>query len=198
MKTRLVSMTFAALLLLWSAVSFAGEFEDGLAAYNREDYKTAVAMLTKAANKGDAKAQTMLGAMYSEGQGVPQDYKQAASWYRKAADQGNAKAQTNLGAMYADGRSVTQDYKQAASWYRKAADQGNAVAQNNLGEMYKDGQGVTQDYVEAYKWFNLAARYATDKALRDKASTKRHIVALTMTTAQLAEAQKRAKEWKKK
>ena len=74
MKTGLVSMSFAALLILWNAVSFAGEFEDGLAAFNRGDHKTAVAMLTKAANKGDAKAQTMLGAMYSNGYGVRSCY----------------------------------------------------------------------------------------------------------------------------
>ena len=92
MKTRLASMAFAALLLSWSAVSFAGEFEDGLAAYDRKDYKTAIEMFTKAANKGDAKAQYMLGAAYYEGHGVRQDYEQAVSWTRKAADQGNAAA----------------------------------------------------------------------------------------------------------
>jgi TPR repeat protein len=78
MKARLVSMAFVAILLSWSAVSFAGEYEDGLAAYNRRDYKTAVAMFTKAASKGDAKAQYMLGGMYADGRGVPQDYKPLA------------------------------------------------------------------------------------------------------------------------
>jgi uncharacterized protein len=197
MKTRLVSIALAALLLLWSAVSFAGEFEDGQAAYKRGYYKTAVAKFTKAANKGDVKAQHMLGEMHYEGRGVLQDYKQAMSWYRKAADQGYANAQTNLGAMYFYGEGVPLDYKQAMSWWRKAADQGDAEAQTNLGEMYKDGRGVTQDYIEAYKWLSVAA-YSTDKDVRDNASTNRDILAKKMTAAQLAEAQKRAKEWKKK
>jgi TPR repeat protein len=120
MKTRLVSLAFAALLLSWSIVSFAGEFDDGLAAYNRGDYKTALALFTKAANKGDAAAQTGLGLMYSYGEGVPQDYNQAMLWFRKAADQGYAKAQYILGAAYNNGQGVPQDYNQAASWFRKA------------------------------------------------------------------------------
>ena len=40
---------------------------------------------TKAkAKKGDAEAQYNLGAMYANGQGVPQDYKEALKWFRLA------------------------------------------------------------------------------------------------------------------
>lgn len=42
------------------------------------------------AERGDAKAQYMIGLAYYTGTGVPQDYKQAVSWYRKAAEQGYA------------------------------------------------------------------------------------------------------------
>jgi len=191
-------MSFAALLLLWSAVAFAGEYEDGVAAFERGNFKTAIAMFTKAANKGDAKAQAMLGAVYAEGRGVPQDHKQAVSWFRKAAEQGDAKAQAYLGVAYYEGQGVPQDYKQAVSWYRKAADQGLAAAQLVLGEMYLVGLGVTQDYAEAHKWFNIAAAYSTDEEDRDMAAKNRDIIAKKMTPAQLAEAQKRANEWKKK
>jgi TPR repeat protein len=191
-------MVLAAVLLLYRAASFAGEYEDGVAAHERGDYKTALVMLTEAANKGDARAQYMLGWIYNLGQGVAQDYEQAASWYRKAADQGLAAAQYNLGFMYYNGRGVTRDYNQALLWYRKAADQGNAGAQNNLGLMYARGQGVPQDDVEAHKWFNIAAAYSTDKEPRDRAIRNRDRVEKEMTPAQIAEAQKRAKEWKKK
>lgn len=126
MNTRLVSMTFAACLLLRSAISFAGEFEDGVAALNRGDHKTALAMFTKGANKGDARAQHILGVIYATGQGVPQDYNQAVSWYRKSAEQGYADAQFSLGVAYAKGQGVPQDYSQAVSWSRQAAEQGLA------------------------------------------------------------------------
>ena len=162
MNTRLVSMLFAAFLLLCGAAFFAGEYEDGVAAYNRGDYKTALALFTKAANKGDAKAQNNLGAMYDKGQGVPQDYNQAASWYRRAADQGDAEAQYNLGLMY---------------YY---------------------GHAAPKDYVEALKWITIAAAYSTEKETRDHIARNRDIVANKMTPAQIAEAQKLAREWKKK
>jgi hypothetical protein len=42
--------------LLWTALCFAGEFEDGLAAHARGDYKAAFAIWTRAANQGDSKA----------------------------------------------------------------------------------------------------------------------------------------------
>jgi len=53
------------------------------------------------AEQGHAEAQSNLGVMYAEGQGVSQDYKAAVEWFRKAAGQGIAEAQFNLGSMYA-------------------------------------------------------------------------------------------------
>jgi len=37
------------------------------------------------ASQGDTAAQTTLGLMYDNGQGVAQDYKQAFKWFSKAA-----------------------------------------------------------------------------------------------------------------
>ncbi len=162
MKTRLIIFLF--ILLLGSAVCFAGEFEDGLAAYKRGDYKTAVATWTTGANKGDAKAQNNLGLMYASGLGVPQDNKQAASWFRKAAENGDAEAQNNLGLTYAKGLGAPQDDKQAVSWFRKAAELGYAEAQDNLGAMYANGRGVAQDYYQAAAWFRKAAEKGSARA----------------------------------
>jgi TPR repeat protein len=111
----------------------------------------------KAADQGDAGAQSYLGWLYASGQGVPQDYAQSTIWFRKAADQGFVPAEFSLGIRYSRGQGVTQDYVQAAAWYRKAAEQGYAKAQNNLGRLYDNGQGVAQDYVQAAAWYRKAA-----------------------------------------
>jgi TPR repeat protein len=111
----------------------------------------------KAAEQGDAHAQSSLGFRYNHGLGVKQDYVEAASWYRKAAEQGDADAQTNLGFMYGAGQGVTQDYAEAARWYRKAAEQGDLDAQLKLGIMYGVGQRVYQEYVEEAVWYIKAA-----------------------------------------
>jgi clan AA aspartic protease (TIGR02281 family) len=159
----------------------------------RPDYTAAVSWYRKAANQGYAAAQYSLGFMYDKGQGVPQDYASAVSWYRKAADQGDGNAQLNLGFLYTTGQGVPQDYASAVSWYRKAADQGDASAQYNLGLMYANGQGAPQDDVSAHMWFNLlAARGSKD------ATKNRDVLAARMHPAQIAEAQKRAHEWRPK
>ena len=121
------------------------------------------------------------------------DFATALRLWRPLAEQGDALAQSNLGIMYAKGEGVPQDYAAAVKWYRLAADQGHASAQSNLGAMYDNGQGVPQDYVQAHKWWNLAAVAGDKDAIKS-----RDLVAGKMTPAQIAEAQKLAREWKPK
>ena len=174
----------------------AGPLEDGQAAYQKGDYATALKIYRPLAEQGNASAQTALGVIYEHGQGVPQDFVQAVIWYNEAAYQGDPDAQSNLGAMYANGWGVPQDYAQAVVWYRQAGERWNAGAQRNLGLMYEHGQGVPQDYVSAHMWLNLAAASrAPDPAVRDQAAKERDMLAAKMTPAQIAEAQRVAREW---
>ena len=169
------------------------DFADAEAAFARGDYDTALKEFKSIAEQGDALAQNKLAGMYYSGYGVPHDYKEAEKWYRKAAEQGYANAQLNLGFMYQQGQGVPQDYEEAVKWYRKAAEQGGAYGQLNLGMLYRDGQGVPQDYVLAYMWFNLAAAQGNAFAISD-----RDTAAEEMTSDQIAEAQRLAREWKPK
>ena len=127
-------------------------------------------------------------AAYKQG-----DYATALREWRLLAAQGNASAQSNLSIMYEKGQGVPLDDGAAVRWwYRKAAEQGDASAQNNLGSMYADGRGVPQDYVQAQMWWNLAA------AGNEGARKNRDIVVKLMTPAQIAEAERLAREWKPK
>ena len=94
-----------------------------------------LADLRARAEAGDADAQTNLGVMYANGDGVPEDYTEAAAWYRKAAEQGHADAQFTLGQMYFTG----DDHAEASTWYRRAAEQDHVEAQYMLGWMYHFG-----------------------------------------------------------
>jgi TPR repeat protein len=182
------------LALALFGVATAGPLEDGRAAYQRGDYAMAMRLLRPLAEQGDAGAQTDLGWMYANGRGAPQDYAQALAWRRKAADQGNATAEFSLGLMYREGQGAPQDFAQAALWTRKAADQGHAGAQLSLGFMFREGQGVPQDDVQAHMWFSLASR-AADSGIRLRATENRDELAAEMTPAQIAEAQRMAREW---
>ena len=95
-----------------------------------------------------------------------------------------------LGVMYDNGQGVPQDYKAAVKWYSLAAEQGHAFAQYNLGVSYTNGEGVIQDNVYAHMWFNIAASSGDS----ENASGNRDIIAGKMTTAQISEAQKLARE----
>ncbi|HSW38943.1 MAG TPA: tetratricopeptide repeat protein, partial [Acidobacteriota bacterium] len=110
-----------------------------------------------AAEKGDARVQYHLGAIYVHGEVVPQDFVEAEKWFRKSADRGEADAQFALGGMYILGLSVPQNHAEALRWYRRAAEQGHAQAQYNLGAMYARGEVVPQDSAEAAKWFRKSA-----------------------------------------
>jgi TPR repeat protein len=194
-------LTATALFLIAQCAVSAGPLEDADAAYARGDYAAALRFYRPLAEAGAYPAQFVLGGMYETGRGVPQDHAEAAKWYRKAAEQGFGFAQFNLASMYANGRGVPQDDGEQAKWTRRAADQGHLYAQRALGGLYALGRGVPQDYVEAHKWFNLAASGSTlssNRDNRDKSIKMRDLVAKRMTPAQIAEAQRRAAEWKPK
>ncbi len=126
------------------------------------------------------------------------DYETALREWRPLAEQGDADAQFNLGVMYDIGQGVAQDYAEAAKWYRRGAEQGDADAQYNLGVMYVNGQGVAQKYVQAHLWFSLAASRLPPGENRNIAVQDRDAVEKLMTPAQVAEAQRLAREWKPK
>lgn len=67
--------------------------------------------------------------------------------------------------------------------------QGYASAQYNLGIMYDNGQGVLEDNVYAHMWLNIAASSGDLMATKN-----RDILAKVMTSTQIAEAQKLARE----
>jgi hypothetical protein len=180
--------------------ALAEPLNDGLSAYGKGDFATAMRLLRPLADKGDPLAEFMLGNMYDNAHGVPRDDAAALIWYRQAADQGSKGAAAGLGRMYESGRGVPLDYAVAAKWYRYAADRGVGAAQFNLGNLYARGRGVPQDYVQAYKWLDLAATsfVASAKANFDLAIASRDAIAITMTPTQIGEAQRLARDWTSK
>ena len=61
-----------------------------------------------------------------------------------------------------------------------------------LGMMYSIGSDVPTDYVSAHKWFNLAAMGGNAEAFR-----LRREIAVQMTEAEIAVAQRAARDWLK-
>jgi hypothetical protein len=150
--------------------------------------------LRDAAERGDKAAQQQLGYAYGTGTGVPQDYELAALWFRKAAAQGSMEAQYALATMHRDGLGMLKDDAKAFELFRMSAEQGYPAAQSNLGNAYYTGRGAPVDFVEAHKWLNLGAARLTGDAQKQSAALRDEIGA-KLTPAQLADAQRRAREW---
>ena len=93
-----------------------GEF----VAYDRADYKTALAVWLPSAESGDAEAQVNVGEIFERGLGGQPNYAAALHWYQLAAEQGSKRAKFNLGTMYEQGLGVDKNMVLALNWYREA------------------------------------------------------------------------------
>ena len=181
----LFAALFAALLVPPAAAQTNGAaktFDEARAAYAKKDYATALRLFRRLAQRGNARAQDELGAMYAGGKGVPEDKVEALQWFQMAenerealkayndadyaramrifrplADRGQTMAEYILGLMYANGQGVPQDYAEALKWHLKAAEQGEAKAQFSVGLMYFKGLGAKQSLADAFKWYRRAA-----------------------------------------
>jgi TPR repeat protein len=88
-------LIFAAFLLSASSAQ-AGPWEDGMAAYNRGDYLPAIRLFRPLAENGNRKAQNVIGAMYSKGEGVQRNASRALMWFTLAAKRGDAQAKARM------------------------------------------------------------------------------------------------------
>ncbi len=67
-------------------------YQEGMDAYERGEYDTALKGFRPLAEQGDAAAQYFLGVMYAKGHGSTKDYVLAHMWMNLAAAQGFEKA----------------------------------------------------------------------------------------------------------
>ena len=169
MRTNLVMALLAAALSLSAAENYqTGNFES----------------CRRAAERGDAEAQNILGLLYANGRKkisgdvitrkaalelillgkkteqarLDPDSKAAFQWFSKAAQQGNVDAQYNLGVYYYKGLGVKKDIREAVKWFKLAAQQNNSDAQNHMGICYADGSGVEKDLKEGKSNFANKAK----------------------------------------
>ena len=141
-----------------------------------------------------------LAADFQVGMNAYQRGYYAAAWeeWRPLAEQGNAEAQYYLGVMHQNGEGVSQNYALAVLRYFQAAEQGLSGAQRSLGVMYARGDGVPQGFVFAHMWLSLAVARIPPGVTRDEVTNFRDGIAKYMTPAEVAEAQRFAKQWKPK
>jgi TPR repeat protein len=139
--------------------------QQGLAAYGKKDFATALRLFRQAAPAGQPIALFGIGTLYYNGEGVAQNYAEAMKWYRQAADKGNGPAMYQIGWLYLKGQGVPQDYGEAMRWLRQGADRGLSSAMSNVGYLYENGLGVPPDAAEAMRWYRKAADAGNAQAM---------------------------------
>lgn len=162
MKTSIFSL----LAMLAATAGFAAPastgktVRDGISAWQRADYSSAVAIWTPLASKGDADAAFNLGQAYRLGRGVPVDLAKAQTWLEKSARAGHLDAQTTLGLLLFD----SGNQKAAMGWLQKAAERGEPRAMLVYGTALYNGDGVSKDPLMAYVYVSRAAAQGLEPA----------------------------------
>jgi TPR repeat protein len=107
-------------------------FEDGWAAIKAKDKHKhkAIEIFTPLADKGDVRAQTELGVIYSSKE--LNDPARAFKYYKLAADQGQMWGNYNVGNAYEEGKVVEKNLGYAEQRYLKAANEGLVLAAEPL------------------------------------------------------------------
>ncbi len=148
-------LAFVAVLLLAAAGSAAAQtleeqMRQAAGAYERKDMATAARIWKSWAEKGNAEARTLLGAMYWSGEGVPRNHAEAARLYLLAANQGYARAQNDIGFMLAFGEGIPpRDDVEAYKWLTLAIARYTSKNQDRLDQAIKDKATLAQRMTKA-------------------------------------------------
>ena len=130
-----------------------------------KDFKGAHRRLKEAADKGHAKAQTLLGMLYENGVGVEKDTEKAISYYRKAANSGLPEAESRLGHLLLNTEKESEVVSlETATWLKKAARDGQIEAQVTLGKLALDVKNSPINQNEAVWYLKDAAKKGNDQA----------------------------------
>ena len=169
------------LCIVFPSLSNPGQLEDANTAIENKDFLRAYALLQPLAEEGDAEAQTRLGAMYINGQGVENDLDKGLSWIMRAADQGNEIAKRiafklhldlvnqgdtaimyNCGYMCLNDWGGEHDANQCIGWLENAGKIGHEKSAKLLANIYTEGlYGITPDEEKATYWSNVSEGFAT-------------------------------------
>ena len=102
-----------------------GNLEEGLAAFDAQEYHRAFTVLKPLAEQGIAEAQCCIGCIYQFGFGREIDVHAAIYWHKLASAQGYGPSSDNLGSIFTFGwEDVPEDREKGREYYALARDQG--------------------------------------------------------------------------
>ena len=163
------SWGWALLLSLCLTGSASAGYEEGAAAFERGDYKTALEELGPLAEAGDPYSEWLVAVMYRDrlGMGTPPDKATSDEWkattlkfMRRAAEHDVPYAMVDLAQMYMQKRWGPPDPDAALKLVSRAAERGTPDFALSLGMMYYGGENffqIPQSYPDALLWVRRSA-----------------------------------------
>lgn len=146
----------------YSDICYRTGFELFFSGKNQE----ALPFLKKAADKGDRKAQYLVGILDT----TDNRYE----YLLAAARQGDRRAYLSAGNYLA---GIKKEYAEAMKFYQEAAKDGNPAAMCEIAIMHRLGEGVEADYDKSMEWYQKAADQYFPRALREIAVKNKIIYA---------------------
>ena len=117
----------------------------------------AAQLYRKAAEIGNAEAETRFAEALFDGRGVKRDPAESRAWLEKAARQGNARGECDLGVMLTNGLDAAQDRAKGLAYLQAAARLGDGYAEDNLGQFAESGLIGDPSSSEAYMHYLKAS-----------------------------------------
>ena len=171
--------------------------DDGLAAYQRQDWITATKEFRPLAAQGNMVAQARLGHILFMGLGGQRDDVEALKLLNAAGNAGEPLAQHLLGNAYVTGRAVPKDPTMAVVWYGRAAAQNYGDSLHALGDMHFYGLGVGKDEAKGVEYYRSAAELGVPASLEKMADLSWNGRAMPLDRAKAAVFARKAAELKR-
>lgn len=135
-----IARTCCAAAIACALIACSGNVQQGVAAFRRADYATALTILSH--HENDPAAQYYLFELYDKGLGVRADPDRAKEYLERAAAGKNANAEVEIGKRYLAGKPpFAQDKIQALKHLQSALELHHPDAHQVLGDFYADEKG---------------------------------------------------------
>lgn len=145
----------------------AGNMDEARALLKAQDYKAALQVLQKEADRDNARAMFYIGQVFHRGLGMEPQRLTGISWWERGALLGNHDCMLALSEVFNKGLGVKIEHRQAYTWDRLAAIEGNPIAQYNFAQYYLHGISVDKDRTRAARWLLKSAKQHYPSALAD-------------------------------
>ena len=147
-------MKFVLMFMVLFTLSFSNDYDNAIELTKRGEYQSALEILKRLADNGNADAQYRVGQMYDFGYGTKVDYEKAKYYYQLVIDKYYFPgAYFNLACIYLENDNNTN--KALELLYK--IENTYPDAQHLIAKIFHNGINIKRNLSESFKWYLKAA-----------------------------------------